>query len=710
MPGGKWGPVQTFYDGQVLHGYDLNAELANIIINQVPLEFDSFSETLAQMELTENPATVTPGSTLSLADEIMMLRYMIQQITGGAEWFSPVTKPIIAVGDAADVAFYLPFESTEAGTTGVFSDSIQRGIIINAASRTAEDINATVFSTAEAAQGMYSYQVGGGSVLAYPGRYGSKDQGTMCLQFYGYGSSQWLAYNPLLGVELFLDGSGKLNARTTLATSATPGSKDTNLVTGLSDRHGIAVWHQAALSWSNNSVLGATTDQLSLSYDNVAEGTQLSALTTIQNGGPDSNWFIGAGPAATAWRIFSSMATTPNAEIVPWNVATSGAVLVSLTNGVMNLASAASNSGNIVYSLPTVDANSMDLTHATVEFKMRIDPQSNSCAGANRGSGDFSALMMKMRRASIQRGLTVEFTTEGMILSDSTTQTIPTSSGSLFIPVNFLNWQIVRMTFEGATNPVVTVYINGLNVATFTLNTADATANDTFEYGIYGSLHTTQNVNIYYEYVAFNTTAAIAPIAASSSGYLDEVVLTKRIQTSTILGYLLDNSAKVVYNSDVYNGPTILGKAYPIIPYSGITIGASSILTGPYAAQYTNQSWLYFPSDGKTPIRIYGRGSINRSNGGSGVTAVYVALSVDGYGIGTIPLSCSGLPFSVVGSENIIDNTAGNSLNGNASMEHELILPVGLHYLSIIGGMGTSFVAGSTAQLQSDWNWGVSRA
>lgn len=89
MAGGLFSRLKVWALGETVKQPDLNNEFNNIIQNFSPDKMASFSSTLSQMQLTVNPGAIgSEHLAASTAEEIEELRYMLNQIIGGAQWYS----------------------------------------------------------------------------------------------------------------------------------------------------------------------------------------------------------------------------------------------------------------------------------------------------------------------------------------------------------------------------------------------------------------------------------------------------------------------------------------------------------------------------------------------------------------------------------------------------------------------------------------------
>lgn len=74
--------------GTTLTANIYNSDHQNHIDNGVPLQQDDYSSNTTQMQSTTDPGEVgTESLATTLAGEIERLRFIIKEITGGAQWY-----------------------------------------------------------------------------------------------------------------------------------------------------------------------------------------------------------------------------------------------------------------------------------------------------------------------------------------------------------------------------------------------------------------------------------------------------------------------------------------------------------------------------------------------------------------------------------------------------------------------------------------------
>lgn len=120
MPGGLFGRLKVWLNQDSVASDDLNGELDNVITHFAPNYIQGWEQNLSQMQETESPGAV--GSEilgLSLADEIKQLRYMLNQIVGGAQWYSAPPSTLTAIAQTIDAQ--VPINRVQSGLVDAFN-------------------------------------------------------------------------------------------------------------------------------------------------------------------------------------------------------------------------------------------------------------------------------------------------------------------------------------------------------------------------------------------------------------------------------------------------------------------------------------------------------------------------------------------------------------------------------------------------------------
>lgn len=611
MPG-NWSRVKTWISKEKLLFSDLNAEFDNVISNQEPLKFDDYSTNVTQMQQQTTPGGLGSESlATTLAGELERIRYVIARIIGKTYWYE---DPLTNIQSATDqAAFYIPFDGDELTTTSAYADCISRGVIINHIARQTENFTSSQIDTTNKKFGNSSFSCVTGSGFAYPNFYGSANQGSLHFWFRNMLNASYMAFNPGLGLEIYLDSStGVLTFRQTLPTAASQTAKNTVSVAGSVSRASDGTFRSCAAVWSTNASQGAATDRLQLYYDGAVEGTALTSQSYTVNNSQDSIWFFGCRPNTPTWIKFSAMSVLPSAESVsPWTGAGTGTPSVS--GGVLTMTQTAGQT--YTYDKST----NIDLNAMTIEFKIKL-PTGNVFTTAAATS---CFPILQCRDDSMDRGFVMEMQQSQCIFYGSSATAAAGTQQGWAIAHDFTKWTTVRITSAGATNPTLNVYINGLHRGTFVVDIADATATDSIQFGLpYAS--TTANT-IQWEYVAYIGTAATAPVQANStSGNLDEIFQSRSLMTSTTVTTLKTTSPKAYLKRDMYNGLTLFNYTAPGIEATSPSI--TQFVRHAPGNQDANSQLMYFPSDGRAIFNAVARQSVISGAG----PAVIGAISVDG--------------------------------------------------------------------------------
>lgn len=576
---------------------------------------------------------------------------------------------------ADDLRIALEFDTTDlaaASTTDVFAKIINQGAIINAISLSTADVAVGHFDSTNKKFGAYSYACGSGRAIAFPARSGPKYTGSLSAWYRSLTAGDYVAFNRLLGIEVYLDASGFQTTKVTKRTAATDSTKNTSVVVGSNNRAGDATFRSVTSKWRCNDAGGASTDFLQQERDAVDEGTQLSAQDIDINPGDCGNWIIGAKKNDPAtWDHFYAANGAPTAHASPWTSV--GTPNATVSNGILNIATTASNQGN--FAKTGAPLAGLNLANETIEFKLRV----NSTDQRTSVAVDAMAAVF-IRDDSMDRGFVLEFFKTSIFLRESNSATV-----SFECQIDTSQFHIYRLTTSGATNPIPKLYINDVLVFTGAANTtADATANDSIEFGDI-NVTASHNSNTDWEWFAFADEVA-APVAGNASGNIDSIGLTiGTISDSTITALQTYKISDVFRNLPSY-GPTLPLNA---IPSRG---GAATTASTTFVAVATGMAY-YVAGDGVTE---YSFSMIMDHFNGTVPSGSFGAIDVNSDIIG-ITGSATG-PVSYGGS--VIDHvTATKSFP--LSLSRKVVLPVGLStvtptWCTTLGTIGTS---------ESFWMW-----
>lgn len=587
MPG-NYARVKIWSSGEILTAADLNGEFNNEINNAIPASIDDYSTTVGQMQTQTDPyPSLSPSQATSLAGEFERIRYQLATIMGNTYWYEDPPIDLSTLSDpAARPSVALEFEGRYGGassTTDVLAKFVNDGGIINAASLSTADVAAADFTSSDKKFGTYAYSLGAGNILAYPGWHGNPVKGTFSAWYRNLAAGDYIAYNPLLGMEVYLDGvSGRQTFKFTERTAATDSTKATDQVQGSATRSGVSSFANVTAKWRTNAEGGAATDLMQMEYNASDEGTQLAAQTININSGLGGVWFFGAkrnDPAT--WDHFYAASGLPTAHSSAW--VSSGTPGATVSDGVLNLAT--TGAGSFTRTGATV-LTGVNLAAMTWEIKWKVNSLGDFRTNPGFSSPD---CVFIMRDDSLNRSVVLDLSNNSARVSFGSGGGNYVMAGEVYL--NTHEWHVYRLTSSGSPNPTISLYIDGVFYSSFGNSTADADANDFIQVGKTGG---TGNSNIDIEYIAFADEVA-APVAVSTQGQLDSLGVVPSVVSDNVIARLQTSSFSTVFGLPDHYGPTMPYSVYSdnrgaVISVSATTMthlaGAAIFLAGDGVSQY----------------------------------------------------------------------------------------------------------------------------
>lgn len=651
MSSGLYSRVFVEVDGNTIFAARYNSEHDNHITNANPSSHGGFSDDVTQMQLTADPGEVgTESLAASLADELKRIRFAIKEIKGTSNWYpTPVTNLSSLATVANQLAIGLEFEGNKGGassTTDVLAKFINQGGIINALSLVSADVAAADFDSTNKKFGTYSYILGAGNILAYPGWYNNPIKGSISCWYRNLSAGDYIAYNPLLGIELFLDSvSGRQTALITEKTAATESTKTTNQVQGSSTRSGVAAFHNATMKWRCNDENGASTDLLEQEYDGVDEGTQLATQDLDIVPGDGGIWFIGAKKNRPTWTHFYAASGLPTAHSSPWT--SNGTPNATVSAGVLNIATAAGTTG--FFSKTGAPLTGVNLANFTMEIKTSVVSVSQQSAVNQQ------LYMFNVRDDSMDRGVELHFWKDHILLCSSGSTTI-----SWECQVDMTQSHIFTLTTSGSPDPTMNLYIDGMLVYSRANNIADATANDTIAFG---DQVAAGDVNCNIEWVGFVDTVT-PPIAVSAGGNIDSFGVVSAVIDDATIASLQSNQVTQVFGTEPNYGVTL-----PRRFTNQRTTGVTNTSAGTYTAldSTAGAAPYYIAGDGVTEFEFM----YSNSFVGTGTGVLRMAIDIDSDFLGA------------AGSGAFADSAMRMNMSATEVLRatdwRQMVLPVGLH-------------------------------
>lgn len=597
--GATFGRLKVWAAGDILTAADLNGEFNNLLTNLTPAGVDDYQVSAAEARTQTDPGSyASPSLAVSLAGDIEHLRKRIADVIGGsnASWLdAPTTSLGVLSQPSGGLYIGLEFDGINGGassTTDVLSRFINLGGIINALSLSAADVAAADFDATNKKFGSHAYSLGAGNILAFPGNSGNPLKGTLSAWFRNLSAGDYIAYNPLLGIELYCDaGAGKLTAKVTKKTAATESTKNAATVQGSATRSADTTFRNAIMRWRCNDEAGASTDLLQLAYGGADEGSQLTSQDIDIDGGDGGVWFFGAKRNDPAWDHFYAANGAPTAHSDAWT--SNGTPNATVSAGILNIATSGANAGSFS------KTNNIDLSQFTCEFKMRINSQD-----APTGISP-SSCVVSFRDDSMDRSLDLRFM-RGYLA-------ITTGSSNLnqaHIALSTTEWHTYRITFSGSPSPTVNLYIDGVLRVTLTNSATDLTAGDRILFGDNTAV-ASQNSNTDWEYFKYFDAGATPPVAVGSTGQLDSIGVASNVVDAAVVTSLQSSAVSSVFNAQ---------------PAYGVSLPPTALFNRDFTLQSTSTTFedvgayvYYIPGDGKTEIELEFSGSFITTGLGNSV-------------------------------------------------------------------------------------------
>lgn len=620
-----WGRERLRYN-------DLNGEVDNIISNMNPDGINGAGDTAGAFQAASDPAPAGVVSLpTSLRDEIKRIRFVLQALTGGTYWYDSLGTSIAT--SASGLFGYAPNSGLTAAEALV--DYLHRGGLLNALSLSAADVATGDFDGTNKKFGNYAMKVKGSTVFALPGK--AAQSMSLSAHFRNLAAGDYVAYNPHLGIELYLDGSGFLTARVREQTAASETAKTFNTVAGGASRAADTDFQHVVLRVRVNAVGGATTDLVNLLLDGANEGAQVNGTSIPMGVGDGGVWFIGARPNDPTWGKFSAMSVLPNLEASsPWTLTTVGTPTPGVSGGVLSLQ--ADFGDTILYERTT----GVDLANMTIDAKVFV-------GGANAQQ---EIQLCSIHDTSMSRKLAA-YVQYGVLQVSATGSSVVRRQ----IPLATNQWNTIRITSLGSPDPIVRVYVNGVQVCVFENSEVEAAGADYFAFGLIGAVSSGAYTAQFEHYAYISSVAATVypPVqsAPATTGQIDDVLLSEEQLSAALITQLGNYPASQVYKLDYKRGlqmPAHMGM--------GIIGGGAAARLGDMEA--------FIVSDGLTPLHM-------------GITAHLNTTFTPAYLYTLLALVDEGAESSTL--QSVSTQYLGAGVQNAIILSGTRVLPIGVHRL-----------------------------
>lgn len=622
--GANFSRLKTWTDDETLTNEDLNAEFDNMLSNFIPAGMDDYSSTVGQMQIQTNPGEL--GSEIpatSLAGELSRIRWILSEITGNPYWYQSPAKSLAS--GSYSPAFILPFDGF--GVNEVYSNILSRGVNPFALLPTAtpngllpENLTSTYKK-----RGGASLDLTAARPIIYPGVYSNPLRGTIGVWFRNVGTSQVLALNIVAGIQLWVNASGKIEAKFYEQTPSSETAKSTTTLTGTTTVVGDSNWKLAIMSWDIGEASTAGINSVYLYIDGVLETSVTNETIVVPNTTSGGSWIFGQGINDPAWTKYSSMSVLPASEASSaWTAASGASGAMSVSGGVLTIGSV----GGVGYAnISRTDfATSAFSSGLTLEMKMKLNSSSFSPASNTEDFG----MQIRIRDDAGNQSVIINIQPDCInICSDA---------GYIYYSIenNSMDWHTYRICTS--TGPTIKIYVDGIKVCDVSGNStvfSDITAGNLLQIG---SKTATSIMNASIEYIALHNSDT-APLSGTYTGQIEEIFLLKNCITnstndSAFALSAYNNGAIVAIGQDIKNRMSNRPEVFDLAErsttgsaYKYVTPSATSSFLG-------DNGRIAFWSDGKTPIDLNMQGSVAVSNA-AGVA--YIAIGFVSLATGLYP-------------------------------------------------------------------------
>lgn len=677
--GGQFNEYKIYIANETLTASNLNSSLARHKNNMDGSGCGSGLTNVAGMQATQDPGEAgSENVPVTILDWIQQLNHIIKEITGKTHAYeSPGTSLEVLSSGGKNLAIGLEFEGALGGassTTDVLAKLINQGAIINAKSLSTANVQAAAFDNSNEKFGTYGYALGNTTfdrVLAFPGYVCNPVKGSFSGWIKGLSSGDYIAYNPLLGIELYVDGSSKLAAKVTekvatgeavKASSTVTGNDSLNYVTDMA-----STYKHVGLSWALNDVDGASTDQLKLWWDGVADSdVNLTGQNLDINSGAGGNWFFGAKRNDPSW----TFEWAANADLSAHSAGlTAGGSITETTSGGISTFTTTSASGYVAFDSA---GNELDLNNMTVCLKLKL----NSNQGGRTGTKE-DRCIFQINDGTKQRGIALSFVEGAVLVAHVSGGSVGSGDFAAEVNVNTREWHQYWLKCTGtggAGNVTWTLFIDGVNVATGENALVDATV-DTMRIDC---ADPGASLDVSYEYIKICDTAANDPVDHNAGGYMDSIGITKTILSDALVTALQTSKITSVFGQEPNYGITL-----PLTTNSRVAPTNPGNVLEYIGNLGTPTFGAYVASDGISEFEFMSKFLLENNTAGA---TIFVEISVNGDNVGGSPQNPGHARLT---------NSAGVAVGIHTfSANRTEILPPGLHFISVCWSSDAGTVAG----------------
>lgn len=677
--------VKVWTTKEILTYSDLNAEFDNIINNMAAATNVGYSATVAQMRTQTNPGGVGSESlAASISGELERIRFAISRIIGKTYWYEAPTRSLQSVFSNVSHIFAPPADVDSASSNYGISEFVEAGIYDQAGFNTTDFRSSTAkfsaFSIQNPIANPKTFYLDAGRLNAVSNSYS--------LWFRNFSSGDTILLNPVLGLRVYLNLNGFIQADLTLQT-VTGTAKTVQSVTGSTSLSGLTTFTHLLVTYK---AAGAAGDSLSVYINGTLVGT---VSTPLAVGLPHKNervFLMGTNSNRTVVKKYVA-GVLPDADGFTLTQ-TGGASSVS--GGILNLDTTAGTQRYYTYT----DAARSSPVWLEVKFKLSATGSTFVAPAytSNQGFLDFF-----IRASGNQYAAHVSVFQDMITLASASG--ITSVNQGVEIPHNSTEWTVLTITIS--SGGTATLYINGVYKAGFSIST-DATASTVFGFGKFQATAPGMT-GIQIDYASYGTGSFTSgSLNANNSGnqqISDFCAFKGVLSDSTLIASLQNTSPFYLFGPELekrvkeeaslsMSTNTCIVAAGTAMSIFGVGAGNNNFGASP----------LFFYSDGKTPIMFNASCSFT-SIASAAISALRSSLLMNfsGPGLFTHSIGTGGLDFSSANGISGVPSSpyyisgvaAGAIVTGNISFSHIQVFPPGqwtaylVHWVTA-GGLGVS--------------------
>lgn len=616
--------VKVWTTKEILTYSDLNAEFDNIINNMAAVTTVGYSSSVSQMRSQTNPGGVGSESlAASVSGELERIRFAIARIVGKTYWYEAPVKSLNLTSAtnrhqfSPNIPPVVGVNPSTAAENGV-SSCVEAGIYDSA--NFIDDMWRSTTNKKFSEYSLQSDPITLSPILGLPmPRYFWLDSGrlnpnsnTFSFWFRNFAPNETLFSNPVLGLRVYLNTNGYIQADLTTQAVTASDVKVVKSVTGATSYSGASAFNHILVRYSAAGVSG---DILEVFINGTSIGS-VAGPFAVCTGMRAEKFFLMAKDSRTELRSFNNYYTPENgAQLYPWTLTQTGGSH-SVSNGILTLNTTSTTTRYFTQANTAIDTAANGVW---VEFKLKLagissktTPLLTTTQGSIQGLFDFF-----FRSVTGTTGTHCSVFPDRIVVTSSSGINSATANNTIDFAHDFSDWTIVTVHH---TTTQKNLYINRVLVGRVDNTQADATATSTVGFG-------KMNVDspggtVYIESYRYGTgSPTLLPNNGNIEQISDFVAFPGLITDTATIASLQTASPLSLFGAEP---PTRITEEQGYRILSGATSPAT-IAPGTNTSLLGSQTYLIAISDGKNPITI--DASITAMGVSTGVSGQVLFLS-----------------------------------------------------------------------------------